>query len=236
MLTTLGWVDAQLSCWDFPVLCKETTESEQPILGMFYWYTSQTVLPSKLTHHRCLANVLKKAHSVNGSMWAWWMLAPGHKLFVASCQNSVSHGAWGKLGLGSRLALTWVRHLCPKGAWEILRCLSSVCGNVLGTCYVRFLTLPLSTLWTLVGRKRSDGSCQWTMLESGAICFLWGMHQWAWMSRNLLSQASWLENEAFVLLLLERATPPGCNCLSPCVSARKPFCLVVAPFPFESSY
>lgn len=63
--------------------------------------------------------------------------------------------------------------------------------------------------------------------------------QWAWMCRNLLSQVLQLEDQALVFLLLKRATHPGCSCLPPLlpprVSARNPFCLMVAPLPFGPS-
>ena len=145
--------------------------------------------------------------------------------------------AMGNVGSGaeeSRLLSKVCAIVQSKAILWIMKCLSSMGGMWFELSVISFGTFPLSTLCTLVGEMRSGRSCQGAVLYSGH-CFLGSMCWWVWVTRKWLSHLWGLEDEDLVFLLLERATPPGCSCLSICLSARKPFCLVVASLPFGSS-
>ena len=145
-------------------------------------------------------------------------------------------GAWEMLSLGQQFVVAWCQNSVPlcrvRAYWETWGVPTLFVGMWLELFTSTFCTLPLSTLCTLFGRKRSDGSCQWTVHESGAICFLQGICQWPWVYRKLQNQVPQLEDETLGFLLLERDTCKAVAVSRLCVSARKPFFLVVAPLPF----
>ena len=88
----------------------------------------------------CLAKVLKKVHIGNGSMWG---------------MGNVESGA----EVGGSLMSEFCAILPSEGTLGIQRRPDSV-KMWLELSTFTSCTLPLSTVCTLAGRQRSDGSCQ----------------------------------------------------------------------------
>ena len=138
---------------------------------MVYWDTCQTLLPSKLTQPKCLVKVLKKAQSGIGSLWTWRLLAPEEKLAVACCQNSVYYGAWGKLGVGGKMALAWVRLLCHKKVMVNIGSGEKVCSSLSQTFVLhRAIDVldperQMALIWVRLPFSHQHGKC-WVRVVS----------------------------------------------------------------------